>query len=187
MTSYDGIMFPPRAQLPPGVTITRLPGVGTTWYERGFVYWCRRTGGVLLLCGAVAFYTTLIADVMLIVGRPGSPGFLAVLIAEIVFSLVTGVLAFRHLWRLGISGRVTRGSPRNGAAGASAGLALSRLGVLGGFFLVWSVLLSAGFPLGALAIWLVPVPPAERHAQKFLAYELQLQPHHRHSSRKRRA
>jgi len=169
------------------VTLTRLPIVGRTWYKRGFAYWFRRAGYVLLLIVAVAIYTTLIADVMLLAGRPGSPGFLAVFIAESVFSLVTGVLAFRHLWRLGISGRATRGSPRNGAAGASAGLALSQLGVLGGFFLVWSVLLSAGFLLGALAIWLVPVPPAERHARKFLAYELRLQPHHRHSSRKRRA
>jgi hypothetical protein len=187
MTSDQDIRFPPRAQLPPGVILTRLPIVGRTWYKRGFAYWARRTGCVLLLCGAVAFYTVLIADVMRLAGRPGSPGFLAVLIAESVFSLVTGVLAFRHLWRLGISGHATRGSPRGGAAGAGAGLALSRLGVLGGFLLVWSVLLSAGFLLGALAIWLVPVPPAERHARKFLACELQLQPHHRHSFSKRRA
>jgi hypothetical protein len=187
MTSDQDIEFPPLAQLPPGVALTRLPIVGKTWYTRGFAYWARRTGCVLLLCGAVAFYTTLIADVVLLAGRPGSSGFLAALLAESVFSLGTGVLAFRHLWRLGISGQATHGSPRRGAAGASGGLALSRLGVLGGFILVSAVLLSAGFLLGALAIWLVPVPPAERHARNFLACELQLQPHHRHSFSKRRA
>jgi hypothetical protein len=181
MTSYQDVRFPPRAELPPGVTIPRLPIVGRTWYERGFAYWVRRAWSVLVLCVAVAVYATFIGAAMLAAGRPGSPGFLAVLVGESVFSLVTGVFAFRHLWQLGISGRATGSNSRGGGAGAGAGLALAQLGVLGGFLLAWSVLLSAGFLLAAMAIWLVPVPPAERHARKFLAYELENQPYHGHS------
>jgi hypothetical protein len=181
MASYQNVRFPPRAQLPSGVIITKLPIVGRTWYKRGIAYWARRTGCVLLLSGAVAFYVTLIADVMLLAGHPGSPGFLAVLIGESVFSLVTGVLFFRHLWRLGIRGCATGSAARSGAAGAGTGLALSQLGALGGFFLGFSMLLSAGFLLGTLVIWLVPVPPAERHARKFLAYELENEQNHRHA------
>jgi hypothetical protein len=185
MSGYDGVTFPSPDRLPAGVAIARLPVVGRTWYKRGFAYWCRRAGCVLLLSGAVTFYVTLIADVMLLAGHPGSPGFLAVLIGESVFSLVTGVLFFRHLWRLGISGRATGSTARSGAVGSGTGLALSQLGVLGGFFLGFSMLLSAGFLLGTLAIWLVPVPPAERHARKFLAYELENEQSHRHSAGKR--
>jgi hypothetical protein len=179
MTSYDNIRFPPRAELPPGLTIAKLPGVGRTWYRRGFGYWCRRAGGVLLLGVAVTMYVLIIAGVVLAAGRPGSPGFLAVLIAEIVFSLVSGVFAFRHLWRIGISkpavltGRRTR-------AGVGTVYAAFWAGGAGTLLLVVSVLLSSGFALAALAIWLVPVPPAERRARLLLADELTFYHHHGH-------
>jgi hypothetical protein len=183
---YQVVRFPPRAQLPPGVTITKLPVVGRTWYKRGVAYWARRVGCVLVLCAGVAVGATFIGEGMLAAGRPGSPGFLAVLVAECVFSPVTGVLFFRHLWRLGSGGRSTGSNARGGAAGSSAALALAHLGALGALLVVCSGLLSVGFLLAALAIWLVPVPPAERHERKFLACELRLQPHHRRPSRKRR-
>jgi hypothetical protein len=179
MTSQNEIRFPPRAELPPGVTIARLPGVGRSWYRRGFVYWCRRVGNVLLLGGAVTVYVLIIAGVVLAAGRPGSPGFLAVLAVEIVFSLVSGVFAFRHLWRIGISkpavlaGRRTR-------AGVGAAYTAFLAGSVGALLLVVSVLLSSGFALAAFAIWLVPVPPAERRARLLLAEELRYYHHHGH-------
>lgn len=164
------------------MTVTRLPGLGTTWYERRFAYWCRRVGAVLLLCIAVTIYTAIIAGVVDAAGRPGSPGFLAVLIGEIAFSLVTGVLSFRHLWRLGINGRSVRRS--RGAVGAAAGLNAFWLGGVGAALLVVAALISAGFVLAALAIWLTPVPPAERHARQLLADEIRSHYHgHPHSKR----
>jgi hypothetical protein len=169
------------------MTVPRLPGVGTTWYERGFAYWCRRVGAALLLCIAVAVYVAIIAGVVTAAGRPGSPGFLAVLIGETVFSLVTGVLSFRHLWRLGITGRSVRRD--RGAAGAAAGAGLSAfwLGGAGAALLVVAALISAGFALGALAIWLTPVPPAERRARQLLADEISSHRYHGHPHTKRRA
>jgi len=180
MTSHDNIRFPPRAELPPGVTIARLPGVGRTWYRRGFVYWCRRVGGTLLLGMAVMMYTLIIAGAVLAAGRPGSPGFLAVLIAEIVFSLVTGVLTFRHLWRIGISRPAVLANHRTTSAGVGAVYTAFWVGGVGALILVVSVLLSAGFAFAALAIWLVPVPPAERRARRLLAEELEYYHHHGH-------
>jgi hypothetical protein len=187
VTSYQVVKFPPRAQLPSGVTITKLPMVGRTWYKRGVAYWARRAGCVLVLLVGLAVGATFIGAAMLAAGPPGSPGFLAILVAECVFSPVSGVLFFRHLWRLGISGNSSGGNARGGAAGASTALALTHFGALGALLVVCSGLLSAGFLLGTLAIWLVPVPPAERHARYFLAAELRLQRHHRHPARKRRS
>jgi hypothetical protein len=172
MTSYRDVAFPPRAGLPPGVTITRLPGLGTSWYERGIVYRARRLGNVLLLCIAVATYAAIIAGVVLAAGRPGSADFLTALSAEIVFSVATGVWSFRHLWRTGIS-KAARPANR-GVAGAGASTALSAfwLGGAGALILVVSVLLTSGFALAALAIWLLPVPPTERRARDQLADEI---------------
>jgi hypothetical protein len=167
-----------------------VQALGTSWYERGLYYWARRTGIVLLLCVGVAIYATIIAGVMLAAGPPGSAGFLGVLVGEIVFSAVTGVLAFRHLWRLGISGQSAQGSP-HGAAGAGAGLLLFQAGVAGAALLAVSALLSAGFLLAALILWLVPVPPAERRARDLVARQLQVyradhaHPYRKHGRRKR--
>jgi len=174
MTSYQEVGFPPRAGLPPGVTIARLPGLGTSWYERGILYWARRVGNVLLLCTAVATYAAIITGVVLAAGRPGSAGFLAVLSAEIVFSLATGVFSFRHLWRIGI-GRPARPANRGvSSAGVSAALGAFWLGGIGALILVVSVVLTSGFALAALAIWLVPVPPTERRARGRLTDELKV-------------
>jgi hypothetical protein len=174
MTSYHEVAWPPRAGLPPGVTIARLPGLGTSWYERGILYWARRAGNVLLLCVAVATYAAIITGVVLAAGRPGSPGFLAVLIAEIVFSVATGVFSFRHLWRISI-GKPARPANRGvTSAGVSAALGAFWLGGIGALILVVSVVLTSGFALAALAIWLVPVPPTERRARRQLAGELKV-------------
>jgi hypothetical protein len=104
-----------RAELPPGVTITKLPIVGRTWYKRGIAYWARRAGCVLVLLAGAAVYATFIGAAMLAAGRPGSPGFLAVLAAESVFSPVTAVLFFRHLWKLGTGGHSGDSSDRREA------------------------------------------------------------------------
>ncbi len=119
----------------------------------------------------MAVYAAIIAGVMRAAGPPGSAGFLGVLIAELVLSAVTGVFAARHLWRLGITGRSAKGNPHAGS-GASAGLLIFQAGVVGAAILTVSALLSAGFVLAALAIWLVPVLPAERHARDLVASQL---------------
>jgi hypothetical protein len=179
MTSHEEIRFPPQSELPPGVTIARLPGVGRTWYRRGFVYWCRRVGGTLVLGIGVTMYVLIIGAVMLAAGPPWSTGFIAVLVAEIVFSLVTGVYAFRQQWRSSLSGPAPLVGWRTRAGVGAAYVAFSA-GVLGALLMAVSVLLTAGFVLASCAIWLVPVPPAERRARRLLAEELAYYHHHGH-------
>jgi len=172
-----GIRLPPRAGLPPGVALTRLPVLGTSWYERRFSYWCRRTWVVALLVIAVVVYALLIAGVVLAAGPPGSPGFLAVATAEIVFTIVTSVWSFRHLWRLGVSGRALRRNRAAGSAGASAGLAAFWAGGAGVALLLLGAMLTAGFVLAAFVMWLAPVPPAERYARQLLEEDLRVRRH----------
>ncbi|HSZ40297.1 MAG TPA: hypothetical protein VK817_10090 [Trebonia sp.] len=157
--------------------ITRLPGLGTTWYERRFAYWCRRLGAVLLLAIAVVVYALIIAGVVRAAGAPGSPGFLAVAIAEIVFTIVTGILSFRHLWRLGITGRALRRNRAADSAGVGAGLVAFWTGGAGAALLLVGALLTAGFALAAFAIWLTPVPPAERYARQRMDEDLRVRQH----------
>jgi hypothetical protein len=174
MTSSREVAFPPRAGLPRGITPAKLPGLGTSWYERGILYWTRRVGNVLLLCIGVATYVGIISGVVLAAGRPGSTGFLAVLVAEIVFSLVTGVFSFRHLWRIGVNKPTRSGNSAVSSTGISAALNAFWLGGAGALMLVASVVLSSGFALAALAIWLLPVLPTELRARRQLADELRL-------------
>ena len=76
--------------------IERLPALGTSWYERGVSYWAWRAGTTLLLLAGVAIYVAIISGVVHAAGSPGSPGFLAVLTAEAVFSLGTAALLIRR-------------------------------------------------------------------------------------------
>lgn len=190
-TRHGLVRFPPRNGLPPDVTIIKLPFLGRTWYERGFWYWCRRIWGAVLLVITLAIYIGIIVGVINAAGPPGSPGYLAVLIGETVFSLFTAVFAFRYLRQLGISGRSVRGNPQAARAGVGASFLAFKAGVLGAVLLAASVLLSAGFALGTLAIWLTRVPPTEQFARRMLVEELQLHRDrqrimHHHSGHRRR-
>jgi hypothetical protein len=170
--------FPPRRELPPGVVIQRIPALGTSWYERRFSYWARRTGMMLLLIITLAIYIAIISGPVNAAGPAGSPGFLAALTGEVVFSVVTGVLMIRHFWRIGVSGQITGAGPgRNRGLGAGLGmLAYSAGGAVGAFLIVVGALISGGFLLAVIAIGLVPVPPAEQYARRQLAETLRL--HH---------
>jgi hypothetical protein len=169
------VRFPPRAELPPGLKIPVLPALGTTWYERGFAYWTRRTGMLIVLTATAATYIAIISGLVHAAGPPGSPGFLAVLTTEAVFTLVTGVLVFRHAWRAGISGQIAsaRTGRNRGAAAASVGLLAASAGTVGAFFIVIGAVLTAGGVLAIIAGWLVPVLPAEQYARRQLAETLQ--------------
>jgi hypothetical protein len=171
------VRWPARDRLPPGVTITRLPVLGTSWYERRLSYWCRRAVIVGLLLIAVVVYVLIIAGIVRAAGPPGSAGFAALLAAEAAFTIVTGVLVFRHLWRLGITGRAVRRRGTAGSAGASAGLVAFWTGGAGAALLAAGALLTAGFVLAALVIWLAPVPPTERYARRRIAEDLRVRQH----------
>jgi hypothetical protein len=185
------VRFPPRSELPPGLKIPRLPALGTTWYERGIAYWSRRIGGLIVLIATAAIYLAIISGLVQAAGPPGSPGFLAVLTTEAVFTAVTGVLVFRYAWRAGISGQIAnaRAGRNRGAAAASVGLLAASAGTVGAFFIVIGALLSAGAILAVIAGWLLPVLPAEQYARRQLAETLELhgQAHQAHPVAKLRS
>lgn len=117
-------------------------------------------------------YLAMIEGALQAISKPGTGVYWALVTVEIVFTLVSGVLMFRHLWRNGVSGRSVRGGSRYGRAGAGAGaLAFSAGGVLAGLLVLCSVI-TAGIVLAAFVIWLVPVPPAEQYARRVLAEQL---------------
>jgi hypothetical protein len=179
-----GFRFPPRASLPRDVTIPRLPLLGRSWYKRGFLYWARRTGISAVLVLVLVAYLAMIEAVLQAISKPGTGPYWVLVAAEVVFTLVSGVLMFRHLWRLGVSGRSVRGgSSRYGRAGAGTGaLAFSAGGVLAGLLVLCSVI-TAGVVLAAFVMWLVPVPPTEQYARRILSEELQLRHNHPHTPR----
>jgi hypothetical protein len=175
--------LPPRGQLPPGIVIERLPIVGTSWYERGLSYWARRAAMVLVMVIVAAIYIAIITGVASAAGPPGSAGYVAVIIAEAVLSLGTGIWMVRRTLHQAASGQLVlpgRGhTSRAGRTGAGLGiLAYSAGGAAGAVLLVVSALLSAGFVLAVLMLALTPVPPTERQARAQLAEQLRL--HHQH-------
>lgn len=172
--------------------VPRIPLLGTTWYKRGFLYWIRRIGisGIFAL-GLVA-YLAMIEGALQAIAKPGTTLYYALAVSEIVFTLVSGMLMLRRIWRAGISGKAARsGSARAGRAGAGIGsLAFSTGGVLAGL-LVFSSLITSGIVLAVFLVWLVPVPPTERYARRSLAEELRVRHDHqqflhRHSDHRRR-
>lgn len=178
--------FPPRAQLPPGVMIPRLPAVGTTWYERGFAYWVRRVAVTVLLAAILAAWTALIGAFVRASGPAGSPEFITVLTAEIIISLATGIWMFYRLWKHPSQAWRTGWRPAQGtAAGAGTAGILVRAGsAIATVVFVIGVLLTYGLFLALFLRSLVPVQPTEREARRVLADQLQHHhPHLRHDHR----
>jgi hypothetical protein len=167
--------FPPRDQLPPGITVERLRGLDTTWYERGFSYWMRRIGATIGLAAMVALWTVIVGGIIHHAGPAGSPAFIAILTAEIVVSLVTGVWEFRRNWAHP-SRWTSRDDDRTRTAGTWAGSlgSLVRTGnVLAGLVIGILALLSYG---GILAVFIMSLAwqlPSERAARQRLANDLE--------------
>lgn len=170
------VRLPPRSELPPEVTLERLPLVGTSWYERGVNYWARRIGIGVVLAVVVVVYVAAIEAVLQDISSPGSALYYGLAAAEVVFTLVTGVWVFRRMWRNTLRGKGInqKQATRAGRAGASVGtLAFSMGGVLAGL-IVFSSLLTAGLFLAAFVTWILPMPPAERYARSRIAERLRI-------------
>jgi hypothetical protein len=149
--------------------------LGTTWYERGFSYWARRIGATIAMAAMVALWTVIVGAIIHHTGPVGSPAFIAILTAEIVVSLVTGVWEFRRNWTHP-SRRTSRDDDRTRTVGAWAGGlgSLIRTGnVLAGFVIGILALLSYGGILAAFVMSFAPVLPPERAARQRLANDLE--------------
>jgi hypothetical protein len=167
--------FPPRDQLPPGVIVERLRGLGTTWYERGGSYWVRRVGATIGLAAMVALWTVIVGAIIHHFGPAGSPGFIAILTAEVMISLVTGVWQFRKSWTHPHRW-TSRDEDRARTAGTWAGSlgSLARAGsVLAGLVIGILAFLSYGAILAAFVISFARELPPERAARQRLAENLE--------------
>jgi hypothetical protein len=105
--------WPPRDQLPPGITVKPIPVIGTTWYERGAAYWLRRAWMALLFAIADALVVVIVfafADAAGNGRRTG--GFWAVIAVELV------LLAAGYTW-MALSSR--RASQRKQQQGPDSG------------------------------------------------------------------
>lgn len=159
------VRFPPRDQLPPGVVIPKLPAIGTTWYERGPSYWVRRAAMTIFLAAMLAAWTAMIGAFIRASGPAGSPAFIGVLVAEIVFSLGTGSWLFYRMWKQPSQ----RWMPSVRAVSITARVGSVIIIALWGI----AVLLSYGLILAVFLRSFTPVLPPERAARTRLADELQ--------------
>jgi hypothetical protein len=120
-------------------------------------------------------WTVIVGAVVHHSGPAGSPAFIAILPAEIVVSLVTGVWEFRRSWTHPPRW-TSRDDGRTRTTGAWAGSlgSLVRTGnVLAGLVIVILVLLSYGGILAAFVISLARELPSERAARQRLVSDLE--------------
>lgn len=180
MTRTDEIKLPPRESIPPDVTVPSIPWIGTTWYERGLPYWMRRVAMVIFALLILAAWTAMIGTFVRSSGPAGSPAFIGVLSAEIVFSIFSGAWLFNRMWRHTSQAWVTGHRPSRGAGAtaATAGIFARAGSVIATAFLGIGVLLTYGLFLAAFITALAPVLPTERDARRLLAEKLQ-KGHHR--------
>jgi hypothetical protein len=130
---------------------------------------------VLFLIAIVALYTAIVGAFVRASGSAGSPAFITVLAAEIVFSLGTCAWLLNRFWRhTAQPGRADNGTTRQ------AGRVGAGLGMLAGPFVVLASLLTYGAVLAILLTWLAPVLPTERDARRALIEEIQNPRYHQH-------
>lgn len=170
------VQFPPRADLPPGVYVEKLPVLGTTWYERGPAYWVRRAWLFLIFALVVTLTSLLVGGFLAGLKDSSHDGFVGVLTAEIVWSIVIivfGLIRTRQRWNdPEPAPRLTRGQHRAAGLGGAIGT-LARAGfVLGQAVLVLGSLLFFGLYVMLLIYALLPEYPPEHKARLRLARQL---------------
>jgi hypothetical protein len=177
----EPVRWPPRSELPRGLTIKSLPLVGTTWYDRGIRYWLRRAGWTALMAIGVAVATAILSGVLQAARDSSQTAFWVVVAVEVVFSVISGayiVIGSRRLGTPKAKKYLERSQARTASArkttGLGAGLGLlARSGsVLGQAFLVIGVMLFYGSYVTLFLRSLLPRLDIERQARYELAQQL---------------
>ena len=175
-TAGPAVAFPPRSGLPGGITVEKIPWLGTTWYERGLAYWALRLALTLFAVVFLALFTAILVVFLQGVYRSSQrhAWFYGLLAFEIVFSLATGgYLTYRMIKHpvTATTDDLAAARPRvRGAAGVGI---LARSGsVLAQLFIVLVAALSYGLWAAATMRSLSPVLPTERQARQRLAERL---------------
>lgn len=168
--------LPPRRELPPGVVVEALPGLGTTWYERGAGYWARRAGLALMWAVVITLVTLLVVGFLGAIRAGSKTGFYAALGLEVAWSMAIIVwFAVRTVqrWNDPAPPRRQAARSRRAASGGAALGVLARSGfVIGQAFLVIGSLVFLGLYVALFLSYLLPEVPAERQARLRLAQTL---------------
>jgi hypothetical protein len=172
----DQVRLPPRHELPRDVTVASLPGLGTTWYDRGPGYRARRAGMALMWLVVTGLFTVIVIGLLAGLRHKSMAGFYVVLVLEVVYSL--GILVFfavRTVQHRNDTRPVAAGigKPRRGDHPPAAGQARSALGQL----LLAPSFLFVGLYLAMLVTSVLPETPAERRARLSLAEALRERGH----------
>jgi hypothetical protein len=170
--SLTSVRFPPRRELPRDVPIERLPGLGTTWYDRGGRYWVRRAAMVLMWLFVIALLTAFAVGLFTAIRHSSQTAFVVVLTIWVAWTI--GTLAFlavraARMRNVAVPQPMLR-LPK--APAALAGVATVVATVVVAFCFV------VGLLFGGLYIWLLidalrPEPAIERQARLRMAQTLQ--------------
>jgi hypothetical protein len=180
-----GLRLPPLSALPRDVTVESLPGLGTTWVDRGAAYWLRRAGLALMWAVVVTLVTAIVIGFLGGIRSSSRTGFYAALAVEVAWSLaIIGWFIVGTVRRWNDAApprRLTGRSRRAGRAGrpGQAGRDGAALGVLarsgfliGQVFLVVGSLFFLGLYVALFLTYLLPEIPAERQARLRLSQAL---------------
>lgn len=176
------VQFPPRDRLPPWAEVIKVPGLGRSWYERGFRYWCVRVLQVLAHLVALGVAAAVLGGFVKGLGLPGG---LIALAAEAVFAVPAAVFVFTRSRRPSpeamakITARLANpaGARRNGwitGACAAGTYILIRVGGPAGAVVMCGLCFFLPGPvLGLLGVCLTTrVLPVEQAARCLLAERL---------------
>ena len=125
------LRLPPLSALPRDVYVQPLPGLGTTWVDRGSAYWLRRVGLALMWAVVVTLVTIIVIGFLSAIRGSSQTGFYAVLAVEVAWSLaIIGwfIVGTARRWNdPAPPRRLTGRSRRAGQGGAGLGV-LARSG-----------------------------------------------------------
>lgn len=172
--------FPPRADLPGSVVVESVPGLGTTWYDRGARYWLRRALVFLAFALVVTLMSLLVGGFLIGIKESSPTGFTGALIAEILWSLSTAAFLLvrtAQRWNVPEKARpLTPGQRRAASAGGALGVLANAGWVVGQIILVLAALAGFGLYLTLLIYALLPEYPPEHKARIRLAEQLSHRP-----------
>jgi hypothetical protein len=168
--------FPRREDLPAGIVIKPVSGLGTTWYERGARYWVRRVFYVLFMAFVLACESAALGG-LFYAAYSDRIAFWVLTVIEAVWTVVVWVYFSAKLRQqrqtTSVSAPDPTASRRARTVGPVLGI-LARTGsVLAGAFLAIGALLTYGVILLIFARAFLPQLDAERLARAELVGELQ--------------
>jgi hypothetical protein len=167
--------LPPRSELPRGITVERVPLLGTTWYERGFRYWLRRVAMVVVSAGVLALVAALLWGFFGAIRQTSVTGFWVALGIEVAYSLAVIVFLVVRTARRWDNLQPVKPKPAGRAAGSAGAVlgTLARSGLfIGQFLLVIGTLLFVGLYVAIFLAMLTPETIWERPARLALADRL---------------